>query len=117
MRSSNFFSYQWCIIRVSVVASTILMPPTAQQVSVGDVIHERNQLLQQYVAGMRVRDRRFVFTHIENHGGVTHNTFLPHYGIRVGEFAVNYILGDKTYRTRRMRRKRDMLTKVQGIVK
>jgi len=73
--------------------------------TVHSIIHERNQLLQKFVSHLRIKDKRHIFTLMENHVALTHNTFFPHYGIRAGEFAVHYILGDNTQKSRRLKRK------------
>lgn len=47
--------------------------------------------LSMYIQNMKVREKRHVF-HIMRGPGVTHDTFMPQYGITVGEFATWQIL-------------------------
>jgi hypothetical protein len=81
--------------------------------SVQSISHERNQVLQRYISNLRVRDKRLIFIYMEQHNSLSHNTFFPHYGFRAGEFAVNYILGDNTQKSRRLKRKTNKLLAVQ----
>ena len=81
--------------------------------SIQKISHERNQLLQRYISNLRVRDKRLIFTYMEQNASLSHNTFLPHYGFRAGEFASYYILGDNTQKTRRQKRKTNKILATQ----
>ena len=47
--------------------------------------------LSMYIQNMKVREKRAVF-HVMRGAGVTHNTFLPAFGVTVGEFSTWQVL-------------------------
>ena len=54
-----------------------------------------------YVKNMQVKDKRCLFTVLRNYDAVTVDTFLPQFGISIGEFCLFQILTEHSRRDRK----------------
>lgn len=69
-------------------------------VSVMYPVWKRNVVLERYVNGLRVKDKRIIFQYLRD--STTHeNSYFPLYGFTAGEFAVWHIIADSGKRTER----------------
>lgn len=59
--------------------------------------YDRQVALVKKVSGLRIRDRREIFSYIRD-ASTTEATFMPYYGLTVGEFAVAQIIATENKR-------------------
>jgi len=59
--------------------------------------YERQVAMMNKVSSLRIRDRREIFSYIRDNA-TTEATFMPYYGLTVGEFAVAQIIATENKR-------------------
>jgi len=69
--------------------------------------YQKYKTLEKAIHSLRVRDKRALFTLMENFDGLSHNTFFPEYGIEAGSFAVFYVLNDHMQRANRQKKNKE----------
>jgi hypothetical protein len=74
-------------------------PPPVKRPSAFAPAHWYNVAMAKYIHTLRVRDKRNIYVAMRQKPLVTADTFLPKFGVVIGEFAGWQVLNDKPRKT------------------